>query len=359
MLAPRRIGKTSLIYRLRDTSYEHGFQAAYCSFAKCDTEAECIKLLIDTVSENAPVGRAISDKLKSVMSRIKGIKIGPGGLGIDWDQSSELDWQAAGDALGKILEEFAEPWLVCVDELPVFIINLLKKDENGRQRARIFLYWFRDLRQRHYKLVKWLMAGSIGLDTLAARLGLSDTINDVEPFPLSAFDEATALEFLEKLSQSYEIPLDESLRRAIVQKIGWPVPYYLQLMFSRIRDECEDNGTKPDMDSIYRAFENLLDPAYRVHFDYWRQRLHEELGEPEAGYAVLLLNGICRDPSGMEHDQLGQLLREKMHEDGSRDEMLNYLLDVLKSDGYLIERESRFAFRLEWLRVYWQRRFSS
>jgi len=359
MLAPRRIGKTSLIYRLRDTAHLHGFQAVSCSFAKCDTEHDCIKLLIDTMSEKTPTGKKVSEGLKAVISRINGIKIGLHGLGIEWDHSQELDWQAAGEALGRILDEFDEPWLICVDELPVFIINLLKQGDNGKQRTRTFLYWLRDLRQRHYKRVKWLMAGSIGLDTLAARLGLSDTINDVEPFPLSAFDEATALLLLEKLAQSYNLPLGEGLRLAVVRKVGWPVPYYLQLMFSHIREEWDETGEAPDVASIDLAFERLLAPAYRVHFDYWRQRLDEELGQPESGYAVLLLNSISRDSTGMDRSHLGQILSKQMHNKDERDNMLNYLLEVLSSDGYLAEREGRYAFRLEWLRVYWQRRYAA
>jgi hypothetical protein len=39
--------------------------------------------------------------------------------------------------------------------------------------------------------------------------------------------------------------------------------------------------------------------------------------------------------------------------------MLNYLLEVLVSDGYLMQRAERYAFCLEWLRVYWQRRFAA
>jgi hypothetical protein len=359
MLAPRRIGKTSLIFRLRDTAHEHGFKAACCSFAKCESEHDCIKLLINTVNEKMPSGKKFSDALKSMASHISGINIGMDGLGIEWDQSKELDWQAAGEALGQILDEFGEPWLICVDELPVFIINLLKQGDNGKQRARTFLYWLRDLRQQHYKQVKWLMAGSIGLDTLAARLGLSDTINDVEPFPLSAFDEATALDFLDRLAQSYDLPLSLDLRQAIVHKVGWPVPYYLQLMFSQLRDEWADTGTPPDTTSIDRAFDRLLDPAYRVHFDYWRQRLDEELDRPDADYAALLLNAISKDPNGMDRSHFAQILLEKMHEAEERDKMLSYLLEVLAGDGYLTERESRYAFRLEWLRVYWQRRFAA
>jgi hypothetical protein len=353
MLAPRRIGKTSLILRLCATAHEHGFKAAACSFAQCETEGDCVRLLIDTLKEGND-GARLWSRLAETLERVKGIKIGP--VGLDLNNHPDLEWRAVGEALGTTLAETDENWLICVDELPVFIVNLLKQGDEGKRRARAFLYWFRDLRQRHYKKVKWLTAGSIGLDTVASRLGLTDAINDLEPFPLAAFDEPVALRFLAKLAESYGIPMDEDIRKAIVKMVGWPVPYYLQLMFSQLREEWDETGQAPDLSAIDRAFERLLDPAYRVHFDYWRQRLEEELGQPEAGHAAFLLDGISANPEGDTKATLSQRISSRIQEPEEAAKMLNYLLEVLTADGYLVERNDRYAYRLEWLRAYWQRR---
>lgn len=354
MLAPRRIGKTSLILRLCATADAHGFQAVQCSFARCGNEQECVHLLLRTLAEQETRWKHLIDPLKTVLGKLKGVKIGP--VGIDWQSSQSTDWREVGDALGKALDEGDIRWLICVDEVPVFVINLIKQGEDGKRRARAFLNWFRDLRQRHHKKVKWLLAGSIGLDTIAARLGWGDAINDLEPFPLAAFDEATALAFLNTLAASYQLPLEESAGKAIVKRVGWPVPYYLQIMFGQLRDDWQDNQVKPDVAAVERAFERLLDPAYRIHFDYWRQRLDEELGQPEAGHAILLLDHACQDANGLSRDTLGQALSTRIHDPDERDRMLRYVLDVLGGDGYLVERDGRYAFRMELLRVYWQRR---
>ena len=45
-----------------------------------------------------------------------------------------------------------------------------------------------------------------------------------------------------------------------------------------------------------------------MHFDYWRQRLDEELGQPEASHAILLLDHVCQDASGLSRDALGRAL---------------------------------------------------
>lgn len=353
MLAPRRIGKTSLILRLCATARQHSRYAVHCSFAKCESESDCIRELFTALATQ----QSIAQRTKALFASIKSVKLGE--LGIEWHAASPEKWREAGEELGKALSDGNDDWLVCIDELPVFIINLLQQGEEGRRKARAFLYWLRDLRQTHYRRVKWLLAGSIGLDTLAARLGLSDTINDLEPFPLDAFSEDSAKRFLGELANSYNLQLDEGLRGTIVQRVGWPVPYYLQLMFGHLREESLEQSLAPDAAMVERVFEKLLGMGYRNHFDYWRQRLDEELGQPEAGQAALLLTQICRSPAGDARDNLAQVLGTVISDGEARDKTLNYLLEVLVSDGYLIERNGRYAFRLEWLRVYWQRRFAA
>lgn len=353
MLAPRRIGKTSLILRLCSTAGQHQRYAVHCSFAKCESESDCIRELFTALATQ----QSIAQRTKALFASIKSVKVGE--LGIEWHAASAEKWREAGEELGKALSDGSDDWLVCIDELPVFIINLLQQGDEGRRRARAFLYWLRDLRQTHYRRVKWLLAGSIGLDTLAARLGLSDTINDLEPFPLDAFSEDSALRFLAELARSYGIALDEELRTAIVRRVGWPVPYYLQLMFEHLREECLEQGREPDAVMVEQVFEKLLGMGYRNHFDYWRQRLDEELGQPEAGHAAFLLAKICQSAAGEPRANLAQALGQRFGDIDERDKMLNYLLEVLVSDGYLMQRAGRYAFRLEWLRVYWQRRFAA
>jgi hypothetical protein len=110
---------------------------------------------------------------------------------------------------------------------------------------------------------------------------------------------------------------------------------------------------------IETVFERLLGNSYRTHFDYWHQRLEEELGQPEAGQAAVILTRISRSTAGETLETLTQAMSTVLQDPLIRDQALHYLLDVLRSDGYLVEREARYAFRLEWLRVYWQRRFAA
>ena len=355
LLAPRRVGKTSLMFRLCDTASTRGVEAAYLSVAGASDEVGFVRKLFEAVSDlgsgpglverlrRGPVGRLLKRVTQVSLSDI-GLELGEGD-----------PWEEVGAGLAKALDRHEGRRLVLVDEVPIFVLKLLRQDPSG-DRARRFLDWFRELRQqpdRHGGL-RWLLAGSIGLDTVAARLRFGDTINDLYLFPLGPFDRDTARRFLRELGAAYDFPIPEDVLEHALDRIGWLVPYYLQLLFRELRARCVDAA--PDASAVDRVFDGLLSPSGRIYFDYWRQRLDEELGQPEAGHALLLLNAAAVDPTGASRSSLAQVLAQRIQEPAARDDRLRYLLDVLENDGYLVEHEKRYRFRSPLLREFWLKR---
>ena len=249
-------------------------------------------------------------------------------------------------------------WLVQIDELPVFLLKLLQPEGDvARQRAREFLYWLRRL-LGDYTQIQWIFAGSIVLDAVAERYRLSDGVNDLTIFHLQAYDHATADRFLETLAQSYPVALLPKVRSYLIERVGWPMPYHLQLLYAGLRDHCDGrvSATQEDVDAV---FENLLQPAHASYFDTWRQRLQDELGKPDSDYALGLLNAVCLDPTGVSRDTLGLWLGSKLSDPEAKTDKLRYLLNVLDGDGYLIEAKGRYRFRSFLLREYWRRRVAA
>lgn len=356
MLAPRRIGKTSLMLRLCATADEHDFSASMASVAACEDEMGCVKELISAVGKNGRIAERFRHALTDALKQVKNLRFSWGEAegSVEFHSEGAPDWRQVGEALTRCLAGLEHRHLLCVDELPIFVLTLLGK-EDGRDRVRAFLNWFRNLRQMHHAKVRWIVAGSIGLDTVASRLRLGDTINDLDLFPLDAFTEDSANRYLAALAESYCLGLDPSVRRHMIKRLGWPVPYYLALLFEQIL--AQGSRSAPiDAAAVDIAFESLLAPAFKGYFDYWRQRLHEELGQPEAGHALVLLGAACRDAQGASRPVLGQHLANRVTAVDKREEMLGYLLDVLENDGYFVKQEGRYQFRLEWLRQYWLRR---
>ncbi len=293
-----------MLLRLADTGEARGTIVVLCSFAPCDSEFDCIEQMTAALDGHQTLKEHFSKGFKDLAARLKGIRLGP--VGIDLETFDRDRWRDLGEQVTQSLAALNRPIVVCVDELPVFILKLLGP-ENDTERVRAFLNWFRNLRQEQADTVKWVLAGSIGLDTVTARLGIGDTINDLTPFPLEAFDEKVADGLLTKLAASYQVDLQAEIRSYMMERVGWLLPYYLQLLFRTVLENLPDAGKVFTRSAVDDAFEEVLRPPFKNYFDYWRQRLFEELGKPHADYAIAILNTVCADPNGTVTDTLSQM----------------------------------------------------
>ncbi len=360
LLAPRRVGKTSLMFRLRDGAEQEGFQATYVSVADVSTEAAFVERLYEAAQKLAPAKKAIRHSAKGPLGRfLRRIKkLGLFSISVELGESAETQWQALGDALSEALDSVDGRWLLLVDELPIFVLTLIHQDPSGA-RARTFLNWYRQLRIAG-KRVRWLLAGSIGLDTVTKRMRFGDTINDLYLFTdFGAFAPEIADQLLDALGKTYDLPLPDPIKAHIRKRTGWLIPYHLQLFFATLREHVSDRRplskkvTIVDVDAVY---EQLLSPSKRAYFDYWEQRLHEELGVPDDRLAIELLDATAKNPEGESVENLKGVLTKHFQDGAQRDDKLRYLLDVLQADGYLVETGGRFLFRSSLLRDFWPRR---
>ena len=353
LLAPRRVGKTSLMRKMAEDAGDHGFYPVFVDVSDCADEMRFVQRLYSAILENDPgdlLWNHIKDSwLGKTIGRVQ--KVGGAGFSLEF-KATDTGWARLGEELADALSKLDCRWLIQIDELPVFVLKLLDHDDSAQRiRVREFLYWLRRLRLE-FGDVRWLLAGSIGLDTVTTRLNMADSINDLRIETLGAFDAATAEALIVALASEYHKDLGETVRRYIVTRTGWPAPFYLQLIFHELRD-IEGPIANTDVD---RAIEDLLGPHHRNYFDYWRQRLFEELGRPEADSATTLLNMACRAPEGVTRIALSHALASAIGEPEAREEKLRYLLDILHNDGYLVEEHRRWRFRSPLLREYWLRR---
>lgn len=355
LLAPRRVGKTSLMRKMGQDAHTYGFNAVFVDVSDCTDELHFVQRLYSAILDN-PLGDGLWSRIKEswlgkTIGRVQ--KIGGAGFSLEF-RPGDAPWTRLGEELADALSKLDGRWLIQVDELPVFVLKLLNQDQPAdRTRVREFLYWMRRLRQE-YGGIRWMLAGSIGLDTVTARLNIADAINDLRIEKLGAFDAPTADGLLKALAHAEKVDLGESVRSYIVTRTGWPAPYYLQLIFHELRDLHRD-VTEADVE---QAIEDLLGPHHRNYFDYWRQRLYDELGRPDADNAVVLLHHCCRAAEGSTRSTLSLTLAGAIPDAASREDKLRYLLDVLQNDGYLVEARNRWRFRSPLLREYWLRRLA-
>jgi AAA+ ATPase superfamily predicted ATPase len=352
MLAPRRIGKTVLLNHLSRRAAENGFRAILLDVEGFREEKAffraCCSAIQEELSTGAKVLTAFTDRLNQLLRGNSG-----GACGGDWRQwLVQTDWQEFADHLFAHLDAHNEdaPWLVLVDELPVFIQALQEK--GGPEAISGFLYWLRSMRQK-YRRIRWLYTGSIGLDTIARRNHVEGALNDLEAFTLKPFSEATARAFLADIAKRRGCGLAENAAEAILRRLGWLSPYYLERI---AEDACAfaPAGGALTLMEAEAAMNQLLELDKRLYWSSWREHLDRNFNEPERGRLYTVLETVARNQRGVDRSLMLTALNRGG--DALGEAVLRDLLDTLLSDGYLIlETGGRCRFRMNLLREWWLR----
>ena len=254
------------------------------------------------------------------------------------------------DAANKTLFAHPEWWL---------------KQDNGSGRVRAILLWLRKNRIATGTRLPWILCGSIGLDSFVAKHGLEGSINELLSQPVEAFQMEQAIELLVRLGRtpSHDCPVSDEVAGYMVERVGWPVPFYLQLLFHGLKSLAPSSRSVsfPDRADVDAAYDSLLVPLHRGHFGHWDSRLGDLLEPDEQSNAHLLLGQLSQHPAGQSRRQLrNRLAKQHPQADPAKlDRQLADLLDFLERDGYLGRQGDTFAFRSFLLRDYWHRRFGS
>lgn len=356
LLAPRRVGKTSLLLRLRDQPSE-GWDCSYLDVMSVDSEQRFVARLLAHLYQSSGDRKrwtsALGSELAGLLGRLAKVKAGP----VEWElvQAVGDDWQEVGSR--ALTLELPRPTLLLIDELPVFVQRLLRV-KGGAERADLLLSWFRGIRAEladGKSTVRFLLAGSIGLDSVVARAGLSSTINDLRPFRLGplAVDDADGL--LTTLGTVEGVELADAVRERALERISWAIPFHLQLLFAKLREMHRLRHLTLQPEHVDEAYDELLGPADRMHFAHWLERLDLEAWTTEERALIeAILRGAALDSRGVLDETVEQLRREHAPAVAERE-----LLHSLEHDGYLTPESNdegrRWRFASALLRDWWLR----
>ena len=346
--APRRIGKSSLAKRLIEEKKQQGWKCVYIDLEETTTEEGFLRLVIEAFKENGiwkQLAEGMSKGLVSVLDRIEKISLGPVDLNIGKREEQEDLYKNL-----KELIKHDEDTFIVVDELTLFL-GILNKSENGAEKVAFILNWLRSLRQVSKTNVRWLFCGSVGLRNFTSAMNLGYTINDLMEFGLGELSREESEGLLSGLCKSEDMEMGEELINYTLDKLHWNIPYFIQVIFSKLAEEYEDEVTKESIDIAYNKLcsENYLST--------WSERLSEyrEFEVP----ARQILKSLSTQPAGMERDAMLNILMTG--QDASKVEEIDYLLskvlEMLENDGYILKMDSIRAFRSPLLRDYWFNKF--
>ncbi len=368
LLGPRRIGKTSAARAVLAAVRKKGWRGFEVNVAACPNEAAFVSKLTRAITTQV-VGRSgnrfgVARKAAAaLLERVDRIRL-PGGGEIGLVAAESEDWSGvANDAL-RLLAEDPSRWLVYIDELPILLHSILRADpDDGVARVRRFLDWFRNEAgsQPGMTRVRWLITGSVGLDTLVQRHGMADTINTLRHRGLRPFARPVAVAMLAHLGTTHEVHLKRGHIDHIVDAIGWPQPYYLQRVFHTLRARAHAGGAITTKE-IERAVGRLTHDDQDNDFHHWESRLTTQLGAVDAAHAIAMLTRASATKEGTRGAFLFDCIAERLAGDSTDVHRKTYigLRSLLLRDQYLTPdgegEDRRFRFLLEPLRAWWLQR---
>lgn len=347
LLAPRRVGKSSLLNRMKVVGPERGYKTPYLSVPDAEDELDFLKRLVRAIraTDWAP-GRWV-DAFKSKLPDDLELVIKSSLVEL---KAKQVDWRRPAEELETLLKSADSKTLLLIDELPILVGSIAQLDPSGK-RAERFLLWLKRLREQFQP--RWFFAGSIGLDSVARKLKLSGTIHDLQPIELGAFSVDKATAYLVGRGQYHQWHLNPATIQSILDAVEWHIPFHLNLVFEELRAVVSEGHGDPSPRLVEIALQRLIKSG-RSHFDHWDERLQKLLDARVPGYCETILGLACQLPGGVQVATIEQRLTRDISNDEERAIMLRQLVDLLVSDGYLVKEQGTVRFRSSLVRRYWR-----
>lgn len=355
MPAPRRIGKTWIVSRLAADLRSAGWRTVEVDVQGISTPKKFAAELCARIEEQITAKSRFTAHVLQRFERLLGGNWGDKPL----DALGQVDPIDFAETLIAALAD--EKTVIIIDEISYFFLALAEEDPKA---AHSFAYQLRALQQR-YKSVRWLITGSIGLDTIARRYGLQGAFVDFETFPLEAFTKAEARSYLRDPAVQHQLnhPFDatDADFDAMFVDLGWLAPFYLKLVANEVRPSTPGSGdrlgqaTKADFDA---AFQRLLQPNRKSEFAVWREHVDKNLPAADSDVAKRLLDFLSQHPDGEIEATLVSKVSSMSHDrtldEGTTRRQVRDILAMLINDGLLMKMEKRFRFLSGMVRRYWQ-----
>jgi uncharacterized protein len=365
LAAPRRFGKTSVMFSLMDKP-RWNYRIVHADLEHFTEPSELITHLIEQIARDDALAKLLKGltwlprQLWGFFKRhIEEVELV--GIKIKLKEQLRSCWQERGEELFRTLAQSPETIIFFLDEFPM-MIDRMARSLAHREEASTLLRWLRALRQNpETTKVRFLIAGSIGIDRVLNQLGEIKTINDFERLQLEPFPSKVASAFLDDLARDHQLPLSLSpaCKRKMLTLIGTPVPYFLQILFSEIAKTVAlegENITPTSIERIYR--DKVLGVNCKTYFDYYYSRLSDYYNSDTTKAARRILRELAVEGQ-LTRDACWQFFKTVLGNQADLEEF-NRLMTDLENDFYIrfAADARRYQFSCPLLRDWWLRHYA-
>jgi hypothetical protein len=362
LAAPRRFGKTSIMYRLIDEPRDN-YKIVHADLEHLIEPADLIATLIVQLASDNTFSKLASglsyfpntlwSRFRSNFEEVELLKVK-----VKLREQLRTDWQEKGEELFKRIAGIKETVIFVLDEFPM-MIDRMAKSANHREEAKTLLRWLRRLRQMpETQNVRFLIAGSIGIGHVLNELGEIATINDFEQLRLEPFTPKVAKNLLEDLAESHELELSVPVKNKMLKVIGEPIPYFIQVIFSEVakaKAQNDDAVTPKRVEKIYR--DKVLGVDCKTYFDHYYGRLRDYYEPAEEKAAKRILRELALNEK-LTRDVCYQFYKKEIGNDADV-EKFNRMMTNLENDFYVNFDSAKrvYCFASKLLRDWWLRHY--
>ena len=368
--AQRRMGKTSLVRELMRRLKEKGeFETVFVDVEGADTASDVIAE-IGTGSMPAQgawrrIVAGFDNVLRETGDRIDELSVAEIRVKVRAGINAG-NWRRKGDEVFAALAANDRPVVLAIDELPIIVDRLLKNGgegiaPEGIRAADTFLSWLRKNGQAHRYRVILILSGSVSLEPILRRAGLSAQANIYSPYYLKPWDGEIAEACFGALAEGYGLDLPAAVRSDMCRRLRCLIPHHVQLFFDCLHEYLRRVGrnvaTLSDVEGVYRN--DVLGARGQMDLDHYEGRLKSTLGNHGFRMALDLLTEAAVD-EGLLRDAAAGLYREYFEARNAEVKgnfiAVEEVLRQLEHDGYLERGDRGFRFVSGLLEDWWYAR---
>jgi hypothetical protein len=346
MVAQRRIGKTSVLFRLLDKPQEN-IRVIYEITESVDEINDFFWRIYKKVYETLSSTDKFKTLLGNYLKEHSISHVGKDGAKLEYKKGDYHKF------LVKLLTAISRDkvrLIILIDEFAQTVENISNKV--NEHEAKKFLDLNRELRQNPdtNQNVTFIYAGSIGLENVVGKINHTKGINDLHNYSIPAFTRTEALGLIDKISagSTYEIPFE--VKEYIISRIDFLSPFYIQLIIDEMDQICvRNNVPKALTETVDEAINEAI--KNRNHFLNWEERLRRALNGSSLKFAGELLDRLSSLDYINSVDIVNFAVKHGILEE------YKGILNMLKHDGYINNdaEPAKYRFNSPILKLWWNR----
>jgi Cdc6-like AAA superfamily ATPase len=369
LLAPRRTGKTSIMYYLLDNCQSE-FRVIHLNAEDLETPVEFYLSLIDAINEHQPeyLQKLASswDLFKDIGNRLEEIGFMDFKVKLKQATNWEKDWKELAQQLIEKVILTDEPVLFIIDELPDMLAAMA---ENSVEDLKNFLHQFKKLRTAPKSgKIRWLVGGSVNITGTLDEYGLINLINDLKSEPLPAISQQEMTDFVSMMLDQRDVKYTDTLIPRLHELLGEPIPFFLQLFTQELSRYFWRSEKPLTLDATHadKVFQHaLLGEAAHDKLQHYHSRikLYYLQNEQEAAYTFLdtlsLSNTGISERALFNHYQTLQTALTEQQSPRLQQQSFKRLLLKLESDFYVSKQnDDNYQFNSYLLKTWWRKNWA-